>query len=141
MSGMDRQAVFNRVRKHLLTQGVRSVAPDLLGRPFCAYRGTVGRMCAIGALIDDKHYSPHLEKRGPGAVSVCEALSASGVVYNRGDASTVVNADLSLLSDLQALHDTREPSDWASALREIARHHGLVCADNDTGEIGDGAHG
>ena len=47
------QKLFDKTVIHLLTQMEQSISDD---GDSCAYRGTNGLKCAIGALIDDKWY-------------------------------------------------------------------------------------
>lgn len=54
---MDKQAIFDRVVTHLLTQKRRSVTITG-GVRTCMYRAPNGDMCAIGCLIPDDVYTP-----------------------------------------------------------------------------------
>ena len=84
------QETFDHVVAHIRAQGyVRSWAFSM-----CAYRGANGRMCAVGCLIDDAHYSPQLEQRGATDPRVVAAVRGSGW-----------NARGSMLIGLQDAHD------------------------------------
>jgi hypothetical protein len=54
---MNKQKVFNKVTKHLLTQDEQSIGEDNT----CLYRSPKGLKCAIGCLIKDKFYTKELE--------------------------------------------------------------------------------
>jgi hypothetical protein len=106
------QEVFDKAATHLLKQGVRSYKNGVT----CLYRGPNGTMCAVGALIDDAHYVPSLERKPADNLYVMEALRLSGVP---------ADAAAELLIELQRLHDKLEPAAWNAELRYIAAEHGL----------------
>ena len=113
---MNKQEVFNRVYKHMLTQKARSLhSPHDTA---CAYRGRGGTMCAVGCLIDDDHFS---DAWNTSAVDDPDVLSALGASLG----SSVLPADLPLLMDLQQIHDIADPLDWLPALNALARIHEL----------------
>lgn len=106
------QSAFDKVAKHLLKQRARSY-----GRRGCAYRGSEGKMCAVGCLIADKHYRYGLEGMNMQSESVQAALRYSGIN---------VTQDMKfMLEDLQACHDYSEVSMWPQALQRIAGHFKL----------------
>jgi hypothetical protein len=109
------QQVFDKAAVHLLTQRARAL--DASGDT-CMYRAPDGKMCAVGALIDDDAYHLALEGRGVVADGVSAALEASGV--DMQDVGVVC-----MLEDLQALHDGHPAARWIDDLREIARAHSL----------------
>ena len=111
---MNKQETFDKVAKHLLTQNAKSVNG---GR--CSYRGAEGRMCAVGCLIDDEHYSPALEGCHVWFPDVRTALSKSGVP------NEVVGT---LLDALKTIHDCYPLEDWRAELYILAEHHGLNVA-------------
>ena len=106
---MDKRAVFNRVKNHLLTQNKRSVRASRTNNGRCVYRGDDGCMCAIGCLIDDKHYSPKLEGETTVCTPVMNALRNSGVAI---DSDEMIN----MLGALQLLHDIIMPEHWLGQL-------------------------
>ena len=59
------------------------------------YRNGSGRMCFVGALIKDEHYTPALEGKDASDEAVRNALNLSGVYVNGG-----------LIQDVQQIHDT-----------------------------------
>jgi hypothetical protein len=112
------QNIYNRVRDHLLAQGERSMRTVRGYGTLCAYRGDDGRKCAVGALISNEAYSIDLETRGACDGGVVMALRASGV-------DTDAAATMSLLRELQRIHDGESVDAWPKALRDAARHFGL----------------
>lgn len=114
---VDRQAVFDRVRDHLLRQKRRSLRA-ILGEQFCAYRDENGLKCAIGCLITDQAYRPSIEGNNPKDARVKNALRASGIEIDG-------EADLLFLGRLQSIHDSEEPEDWAAELKSFAHLYDL----------------
>jgi len=98
---MNRQEVYEKVRKHLLTQNHRSL--NIKG---CAYRGENGDKCAIGALIPDESYYGGLEGLGVAHASV---LGATGLEIED-------QTDVEYLTSLQVIHDMAPVEDWEDEL-------------------------
>lgn len=105
---MNKQEVFDKVVKHLLTQ--KACSEDDMRH--CKYRGPNGLMCAVGCLITDKAYAPHLEGKVANSFEVANALEKSGV-----DTSPDV---LCLLYGLQKIHDRCDVDNWEQHLRSVA---------------------
>ena len=103
--------VFNYVKQHLLNQNEKSVDPWSLS---CYYRGQKedGNVlkCAVGCLIDDDFYSDELENNSPSDSRVRDSIEKSipGWIYN-----------VSMLSELQNLHDEYEPDNWSLKLEYL----------------------
>lgn len=91
------QKLFDKVVNHLVAQGKQSIGHFPSGDEGCLYRSKDGLSCAVGCLIEDKHYTRDMENREPGYPVVTEGLRKSGVST---DAST-----LQLLRELQRIHD------------------------------------
>jgi hypothetical protein len=109
---MDKQAVFDLVSGHLLTQMEKSILPNTSNS--CRYRGPSGLMCAAGVLIPDYEYELNME--GMGWDSVVERypkLSLHGLD--------------SFVADLQQIHDWYPVDFWSERLRHLAKEHNLVC--------------
>jgi len=106
---MDKRAVFNRVKDHLLAQRKQSMAARADGSNICAYRGENSLMCAIGCLIADEHYSPLLEAQSVACGQVWTALKHSGIPMH-------VDGISDMLNELQTIHDFGIPNDWPSQL-------------------------
>lgn len=113
MTPEQRQEVFDRVCKHLLTQGERS---ELDGR--CTYRGDGGRMCAIGCLIDNAHYQKTLEGSSIWISFVRDAVAKS-LNFD------LEKSDMFLLSALQGCHDDIPSEEWYGTLEYIAYSYDL----------------
>lgn len=115
------QEVFDKVARHLLTQGCRSISGG------CAYRGEGGRKCAIGCLIEDNLYDPDFEGVAvnvfPPGKEYCRyktALALRTVLANN------VTDNFNLLSRLQQVHDQSSPCEWKYVLRTVANQLSLL---------------
>jgi hypothetical protein len=104
--------VFNYVKQHLLNQNEKSVDPWSLS---CYYRAQKedGKvlMCAIGCLIDDNFYSDKLENCSPNDLDVRKAIENS--IFSDWE------YNVSLLSELQNIHDEYEPDQWSLKLEYL----------------------
>lgn len=108
---MTKQEAFDAVCIHAANMDEKSENRD---RTACAYRGTDGRKCFVGALIPDGMYSKSME-----GLDVIDVLGADFGLWE-------YFADLSwLLLDLQEIHDCLCVGDWRRELRRAARRHGL----------------
>jgi hypothetical protein len=120
---MTNQEIFDKVARHLLTQGARSMGPN--GTVQCLYRGSDGLKCAVGCLIPDELYWAGLEQHPPCSDSILEVLQEAGVLPPTGPHGKTawfrdVTDTLGLLDDLQELHDQNDPEGWAKCLHELA---------------------
>lgn len=114
---MNLQQIFDKTASHLLKQGTQSVLED---SDTCAYRGQDGLMCAVGCLINEDAYNWSLEGTAiDDSPNVQRALRHSGIEFDT-DGQVML-----LLTRLQAIHDTKEESDWAASLGELANELGL----------------
>jgi len=111
------QEVFDQVINHLRKQGGRStfdedefVDTGELEYKGCAYRGSEGRKCAAGCLIGDDEYSVELEGQN------WEYLSLKDIVPR---------TKMSLITELQYLHDNVSQESWNTRARDIAEDYGL----------------
>jgi len=98
---MNRQEIFDKVKKHLLTQGKRAV--NAMGK--CKYRifdenGEVIAKCAIGALIPDEIYVPSMEGTTFHWINL---YYRDKILDYLGLSST--DDDVKFLNALQAVHD------------------------------------
>ncbi len=148
---MDKQAVFNTVAKHLLTQGRQAM--DSGGH--CVYRGKDGLRCAIGALIPDEVYDPVIEdatshmlviaglgrEQDPacahgGTRSPAFAAAGKGLVDALGITDEDALDDVVFLGNLQNIHDWaadvaasdgRAPliAYWRKLLLDFGQQHSL----------------
>jgi hypothetical protein len=97
----DREA-FDKVKKHLLTQGHRAMMAE---PKRCVYLAANGDKCAIGILIED--YSPDLEK-----------FNAREMNHDLG-----WGLNDNMLIDLQQCHDDVPIEDWATDLDIIEANY------------------
>lgn len=92
--------VFEFIKNHLLTQGERSIMED---EATCAYLGTDGKKCAVGALIREDIYHSSIEEK-----PVNHSLVRSAVT--KSVPNWIIN--LELLGELQSIHDNATEYDW-----------------------------
>jgi hypothetical protein len=99
---MNARQIFNVVKKHLLTQGKKSV--DETGN--CVYRHPDGVLkCAAGALIPDSVYKPEMEGH-----------KWDALVFNY---DFPYKKYVSLIGALQRVHDCEPPESWQGFLDDI----------------------
>lgn len=115
MNKVSDQSIFDTVVKHLLTQGVRAGSYQHTGIPgfICSFRDEVGHKCAFGKLIPDELYVPEMEK-----YNVTRLIT----VYPE---LNYLQPHTAICNRLRQTHDYRDPSDWRSALAEVAREFNL----------------
>jgi hypothetical protein len=130
---MNKQAIFDKVALHLLTQGERAFSQK---EDQCKYFDEeTGKTCAVGCLISKKNYDPVIEGTAVGHfldgqanyISWAEQyLKFKNILHKEG----IRNKQFSLLADLQTIHDRTDPEDWPVALIDFAKenklHHGVV---------------
>lgn len=120
---MNKQAIFDKVKEHLLTQKQQSrtmmgLPGGYVEKPRCAYRGDNGRKCAIGALIPDDMYVSWMEGN-----SVIFLIDKYPVV--QAHLGVENNSDVTFLNELQGIHDAWDPVDWEKRLQMFADDHKL----------------
>jgi hypothetical protein len=126
---MKLQEIFDRVVQHAHHQNAQAIDPETLS---CKYRTDNGLSCLFGCLIPDNLYTPVME-----GLSVWGATRKAQDNYE-GDPQVeallrVVHAlqldeDIpwvSLIRELQILHDNFEPDKWGSKLYKIADRYQL----------------
>ena len=118
---MTREEVFDKVAIHLLKQGKKSMSPIGGG---CVYRGPNGLACAIGCLIPDDKYIPDIE-----------SFNVDGLMSNYPEVvkgTAITDEFLTILQELQVVHDCREVSSWSENLGRMALEFELpiekICA-------------
>lgn len=90
------------VKEKLLAQNVRSVSDD---DDTCMYRGPKGRKCAVGHLISDDEYDEEME---------------SSLIGSHRFGKFKISPDRrALLAQLQDIHDTHSPENWAEDFAEF----------------------
>lgn len=116
------QEMFNRVKKHLLTQNQKSMLND----SDCAYKSDDGLRCAIGVLIPEADYEPIMEMHGPVRVNrpvmtvLITEFQLSG--FRQEEQDYFMNA----ASDLQSIHDTTMPEGWPILLANFAAAYKII---------------
>ena len=132
----DLQTIFDRVARHLLTQG-EPCADGNADRRYakCLYRGPGGRSCAVGCLITDANYSADLEGTSMLDSSVPPTgapLRLYSAVARSLGAEALTNDQIDLLRDLQEAHDDAKDEladdvvpEWRVRLLRIAARFGL----------------
>lgn len=125
MTPLSAQEIFDRVARHLLTQGRKSRSGG--GDAACKYRGPRGLKCALGCLIPDVLYSKVIEnavimtsidggyERNDVNLALAQLLLDCGIGVERWP----------LLDDLQILHDHSAVENWRPGLDRIAVRHSL----------------
>lgn len=132
---MSMQEIFTRSVVHLMRQNAKSVMlnsptpPTFV--PFqhperCAYRGVDGLKCVVGALIPDELYDARMEGQSVSTGGLYDVLARAGVV-EVGDAP----GKMTMLYDLQRVHDLCAVSNWAERLQHIAKKYNLIMPDID----------
>ena len=103
LKSMTSKEVFNHVKNHLLTQGVRSLLAYRESKSVgCAYRDNGKQLkCAAGSLISDEEYDPSIEG------NTWTTLVNSGKVPFEHSM---------LIDDLQKIHDVSSPNEWETEL-------------------------
>lgn len=109
------QKVFNKVARHLLRQGKKSLTK---GTPLCAYRGEGGTRCAVGCLVPNHVYIQRIERLNVYALDGDVGQHLDKLVVTRG-----------FLSQLQKIHDSYMTTEWSKKLREFASANGLNMPD------------
>lgn len=105
------QQLFDTVVSHLRKQGRKSTDETT---HMCAYRGSDGAMCAIGALIPDSLYDPRMEN-----------MRVRTLVNNKNYAdimkkSGIDDSNLALAEALQETHDCGGVMGWEARFKWIA---------------------
>jgi len=114
---MNSQEVFDQIVNHLRQQRAKSI--DILGR--CAYRGSQGKKCAVGVLINDDEYCDQME-----GSPVCDLIdSESKSQYVSIELRDRLKPHMELLRALQLTHDLSEIKIWEQQFKEIAEHFKL----------------
>ena len=101
---MNRRQIFNKVKKHLLTQNAKSKSGGI-----CQYQYRELK-CAIGCLIPDKYYRSYFEGH-----SIMHYLPLQTTL-----ASILGEPlDLGFLQELQEIHDRSKVEEWPNKLDEF----------------------
>jgi hypothetical protein len=109
---MGQQATFDKVVNHLRRQNARAMGAFGL----CRYRVVNGRRCAVGCLIPDDKYSPSLEGQSLDLPDSSQDLRA--ILEQEGH-------DVSLVRQLQMIHDTVLIHHWETEFEKLAGKYKL----------------
>ena len=109
---MNLQYIFDAVVKHAGKQQAIAINSEDIN-DFCMYRAPDGKKCFVGALIKDEFYSPDLENNPVKELPVIHAVEKSLGYRLSSD-------ELSMLKDLQAVHDNASVPKWQSIFEELA---------------------
>ena len=116
---MKMQAVYNKIKKHLLTQNKQAFGIGPFGVTACLYFAPDGCKCAIGCLIKKKYYNSDLEGHSVTYPSIRNALQLSGVDLNSDENIT------NLLDCLRNIHDHYPPKTWKKEIVKLAKEFKL----------------
>ena len=120
---MNKQLIYNDVRKHLLKQNEKSMNKD---GTECYYKNSKGLRCAIGCLIPSKNYSSDLEGRPVVSEAILNVIHPKYEV----ELSLIFSDDnASFLCALQAIHDVDRTNEWEAKLNELATKWSLKIED------------
>lgn len=127
MNQEQRQATYNKVKAHLLSQNKRAVSKD----GDCLYRAPDGSKCAIGCLIPDDKYSPEFEHKSAarGIYRYGLGIKSQPEVYNLGKVLATLgftSEDEHFISQLQSIHDRHAVESWRESLASFAIQEGLT---------------
>ena len=104
---MTPQEIFETVSRHLFTQGEQAYQlPSEQEEGTCMYRGPNDTKCAVGCLIPDDMYLTTMENR-----------RVNQLVNGEYRLPDFFEKNLSLLSELQYVHDRRESWSCTSKMR------------------------
>lgn len=120
---MTKQALFNKVAQHLLTQQKKAATRS----GTCMYRTQTGLSCAIGCLIPDNKYDKSFEGVGiDDTFWDCEEdLEFVRDMRKIMRAAGLVKAQTKLASELQNVHDFYSVKQWPQELERVAEEFGL----------------
>jgi len=103
---MSKQEIFDKVAKHLLTQGRKATHTQPDANSVCMYRTPDGLKCAAGCLIPDEIYHPQMEGKRFGGLIREEAAVAA----------LFKPEDLGLIFQLQLMHDSTASSTFKKTI-------------------------
>lgn len=98
---LTKQAIFDKVATHLLTQKKKSRDPKI---KTCLYRGPNGLKCAVGCLLRDDEIT---------------MKENDYTVWSLKLPNTLLGQEY-FLRELQIIHDTNKPSKWINKLSLLA---------------------
>lgn len=117
---LTKQAIFDKVARHLLTQGEKAMLIDSSGTERCRYRGPNESACAAGCLITDKE----AEEADTHPNSITDGSPPWTQIRLYPSLADLLPFE-ELIYDLQKVHDKKDVSEWVSELIDVAKSHGL----------------
>lgn len=135
---MNLHEINKVIRDHLIKQRSQAV---LGAAEACAYRSDDGKMCAVGCLIDENHYSEYFEEnsvtdRADLVEAVCDSV---GFIPETHHELILLG---NVLSQWQGYHDTeRRYKDWCdggsldSPKRQYHKIEGFINEPTDVSEF------
>ena len=131
---MNNQEAFDKVVKHLRRQGERATDGSK-----CCYRTNEGLMCAVGCLIPDSLYTPHIEGV---AIDCCIDVVENKSGLHIPDVVRAVSRitdhlaglDFNLLEALQWTHDQHPPDEWEDSFITIAKDFNLSIPEKESND-------
>jgi hypothetical protein len=128
---LSKQEAFNKVWERAKDQ-----VPSRNPWGACMYRAPNGKACFIGALMPDGKYEAWMDDGATDVVPVAYqgslffsgVLQVIGAMDHTADELEPESEDAETFTfyrDLQRVHDSGEPSEWASELRYLARKWNL----------------
>ena len=116
---LGKQAIFDRVATHLLTQMKQSKTINSKGNSVCMYLNPEGLKCAVGCLVN-KDLAKKLDE------SMGEYNSTGVSDYHiETQLPYAIKHHVKFLSELQNLHDYHNPAVWFNRLLDLAKRHNL----------------
>lgn len=106
--------VFTKIVNHLRKQNTKSSNK----RGDCLYRGPNGLKCAAGCLIPDELYTKSLEGNNVYDLRFQKIWDVLG--YSE--------RTISMVSDMQYIHDMYDVGDWESEFANVAKEYGYAVA-------------
>ncbi len=125
-----RQETFDKVALHLLTQNKRAEDDDGV----CMYwERESGRQCAVGCLIPKNEYKKEFEGKVLFEFDATHRVPTEPVTPSSvGKFMKDKGYDLSLLYEMQNIHDTDTVARWRIKLLELASRKNLLTTVIDT---------
>ena len=111
---MTPQEIFDQVVAHLRQQGVAAYDQD---KASCMYRMPDGKKCAVGCLLLDSEYDPLMEVD----------FNVEAIFHSYPSIKERLGyKNLSLLGDLQKVHDQYSPNSWEQEWQKITTDYKLI---------------
>ena len=142
---MELQEIFNKAVKHFA--GMAEPSMDGTTSTQCAYRGTNGNKCVVGAFIPDELYDENLEgdaidPNATGGVDGYHDTRITAVVAAAFKQKKLTQDQYVLLGTLQKIHD-ENADDWRISKKddiswyEYNRHEIFLCGERFDLELGE----